>query len=38
MLCQRGVIWCYNDNRETPLTDFYGMYGGRTGYVVEKVG
>ena len=38
MLWQRGGIWCYNDNRENPLTDFYGMYGGRTGYVVEKVG
>ena len=38
MLWQRGGIWCYNDSRENPLTDFYGMYGGRTGYVVEKVG
>ena len=38
MLWQRGGVWCYNDSRENPLTDFYGMYGGRTGYVVEKVG
>ena len=38
MLWKRGGIWCYNDSRENPLTDFYGMYGGRIGYVVEKVG
>ncbi|MBO5543450.1 MAG: hypothetical protein J5949_02330, partial [Oscillospiraceae bacterium] len=38
MLWQRNGQWVYNDSRENPLTDFYGMYGGRTGYVVEKVG
>ena len=38
MLWQRNGKWVYNDSRENPLTDFYGMYGGRIGYVVEKVG
>ena len=38
MLWQRNGQWVYNDSRENPLTDFYGMYGGRTGYIVEKVG
>ena len=38
MLWNHGGVWCYNDSRENPLTDFYGMYGGRIGYVVEKVG
>ena len=38
MLWQRNGQWVYNDSRENPLTDFYGMYGGKTGYVVEKVG
>ncbi|MCR5088415.1 MAG: hypothetical protein K6C08_02745 [Oscillospiraceae bacterium] len=30
--------WVYNDSRENPLTDYYGMYSGRVGYVIEKVG
>ncbi len=30
--------WVYNDSRENPLKDYYGMYGGRIGYVVEYVG
>ncbi len=30
--------WVYNDSRENPLKDYYGMYSGRIGYVVEKVG
>ena len=38
MLWKRGEQWVYNDSRENPLTDFYGMYGGRIGYVMEKVG
>ncbi len=38
MLWERNGQWVYNDSRENPLTDFYGMYGGRIGYVVEKVG
>ena len=38
MLWDHGGVWCYNDSRENPLEDFYGMYGGRIGYVVEKVG
>ncbi len=35
MLWNRNGQWVYNDSRENPLTDFYGMYGGRIGYVVE---
>ncbi len=38
MLWMRSGHWVYNDSRENPLTDFYGMYGGRIGYVTEKVG
>ena len=38
MLWNRNGAWVYNDSRENPLTNFYGMYGGRIGYVVEKVG
>ena len=38
MLWEHGGVWCYNDSRENPLTDFYGMYGGRIGYVVEMAG
>ena len=38
MLWERNGQWVYNDSRENPLTDFYGMYGGRIGYIVEKVG
>lgn len=38
MLWERNGKWVYNDSRENPLTDFYGMYGGRIGYVVERVG
>ena len=38
MLWKLNGKWVYNDSRENPLTDFYGMYGGRTGYVVEYVG
>ena len=38
MLWYRNGQWVYNDSRENPLTDFYGMYGGRIGYIVEKVG
>ena len=38
MLWKLNGRWVYNDSRENPLTNFYGMYGGRTGYVVEYVG
>lgn len=38
MLWNLNGKWVYNDSRENPLTNFYGMYGGRTGYVVEYVG
>ena len=38
MLWKLNGKWVYNDSRENPLTNFYGMYGGRTGYVVEYVG
>lgn len=38
MLWYRNGRWVYNDSRENPLTNFYGMYGGHIGYVVEKVG
>ena len=38
MLWYRNGTWVYNDSRENPLTNFYGMYGGRIGYVVEYVG
>ena len=37
MLWEHNGKWVYNDSRENPLTDFYGMYGGRTGYVIEYV-
>ena len=38
MLWKLNGRWVYNDSRENPLTNFYGMYGGRIGYVVEYVG
>ena len=38
MLWSRNGRWVYNDSRENPLTDFYGMYGGKIGYAVEYVG
>lgn len=38
MLWNRNGNWVYNDSRENPLTNFYGMYGGQIGYVVEYVG
>ena len=38
MLWNLNGRWVYNDSRENPLTNFYGMYGGRIGYVVEYVG
>ena len=38
MLWQRNGTWVYNDSRENPLTNFYGMYGGHIGFVVEIVG
>ena len=38
MLWNLNGRWVYNDSRENPLTDFYGMYGGRIGYIVEYVG
>ena len=38
LLWRHGGKWVYNDSRENPLTDFYGMYGGHIGYAVEKVG
>ena len=38
LLWKHGGKWVYNDSRENPLTDFYGMYGGHIGYAVEKVG
>jgi len=38
MLWQRNGNWVYNDSRENPLTNFYGMYGGHIGFVVEIVG
>ena len=34
----KAVSSDYNDSRENPLTEFYGMYGGRIGYVVEITG
>ncbi len=38
MLWKHGGKWVYNDSRENPLIDFYGMYGGHIGYAVEKIG
>ena len=38
LLWRHNGKWVYNDSRENPLTDFYGMYGGHIGYAVEKVG
>ncbi len=38
LLWQHNGAWAYNDSRENPLTNFYGMYGGHIGYVVEIVG
>ena len=38
MLWRHGGKWVYNDSRENPLIEFYGMYGGHIGYAVEKVG
>ena len=38
LLWFRNGKWVYNDSRENPLTEFYGMYGGRIGYVVEITG
>ena len=38
MLWNLNGRWVYNDSRENPLTNFYGMYGGRIGYIVEYVG
>ena len=38
LLWRHGGKWVYNDSRENPLIEFYGMYGGHIGYAVEKVG
>ena len=37
MLGKLNGKWVYNDSRENPLTNFYGMYGGGAGHVGEKV-
>ncbi len=38
LLWYRNGRWVYNDSRENPLKDYFDMYGGKIGYVIEHVG
>ena len=38
LLWYRNGRWVYNDSRENPLKDYFDMYGGKIGYVIEHAG
>lgn len=37
LLWNRNGRWCGNDSRENPLTNFFGVYGGKIGFVCKTV-